>query len=252
MASKSNDNLRTFKLKYKPFGERSILVEWPSKIDESILNDVISFKNTLQKSIVKEIVDIKSAYNSMLIVYHFTIDDVYGEISTLKKLYKARVSIIKSAFKLWRIPVCYDAVYGLDLEEMSAQKKVSISDIIELHSRTIYTMYFIGFLPGFLYLGGLDNKLHIPRKSTPRLKVEKGAVAIGGNQTGVYPNVSPGGWYIIGNSPISFFDSKKESPCFAKAGDKIEFYSISKEKYDNIKALVDAGVYQLESEVSDD
>lgn len=241
--------MNRFKLKYKPFGERSILVEWPSKIDKNILGDVISFKNILQKSVIKEYVCIKPAYNSILIVYKFTIDDVYGEISKLKKLYSTRISIIKSAFKHWRIPVCYDAVFGLDLKEISDQKRMSKDAIIKLHSQAVYTVYFIGFLPGFLYLGGLDDKLHFPRKATPRLKVEKGAVAIGGNQTGVYPNESPGGWQIIGNSPISFFDKSKEEPCFARSGDKIEFYAISKEKYDDVKALVDAGVYQLESEV---
>jgi inhibitor of KinA len=147
--------------------------------------------------------------------------------------------------------VCYDSIFGLDLIEISKQKGMSEDAIIKLHSQTFYTVYFIGFLPGFLYLGGLDEKLYFPRKETPRLKVEKGAVAIGGKQTGVYPNISPGGWQIIGNSPISFFDSSKGEPCFAKSGDKIEFYAISKEKYDDIKALVDAGVYQLESEVID-
>lgn len=251
MASKFNNNLSAFKLKYKPFGERSILIEWPPEIDESILNDVINFKNTLQKSIVKEVVEIKSAYNSILISYQFTIDDVYDEISMLKALYLVREGIYKCASRHWRIPVCYDTVFGIDLATMSVQRKLPIDDIIKCHSQTIYMMYFIGFLPGFLYLGGLDEKLHIPRKATPRLSVKKGAVAIGGNQTGVYPNISPGGWHIIGNSPISFFDNNKEVPCFAKAGDKIEFYSISKEKYDNIKALADAGVYQLESEVID-
>ena len=179
------------------------MVEWPSKIDKNILGDVISFKNILQKSVIKEYVYIKPAYNSILIVYKFTIDDVYGEISKLKKLYSTRISIIKSAFKHWRIPVCYDAVFGLDLKEISDQKRMSKNAIIKLHSQAVYTVYFIGFLPGFLYLGGLDDKLHFPRKATPRKKEKKGAVAIGGNQTGVYPNESPGGWQIIGNSPIS-------------------------------------------------
>ena len=101
-------------------------------------------------------------------------------------------------------------------------------------------------------MGGLDNALHIPRKSTPRLHIKKGSVAIGGNQTGVYPNASPGGWNIIGNSPVNFFDISKEKPCFAKAGDQIQFYSVSLKEYQNIKTLVDANVYQLESEVIDD
>lgn len=92
----------------------------------------------------------------------------------------------------------------------------------------------------------------MPRKSTPRLQVAKGAVAIGGNQTGIYPNESPGGWNIIGNSPLNFFDVSKEKPCFAKAGDRVQFYSVSLKTYNNIKTLVEAGVYQLESEEVND
>ena len=113
-------------------------------------------------------------------------------------------------------------------------------------------IYFIGFLPGFLYLGGLDERLFTPRKSTPRLRIEKGAVAIGGKQTGIYPQESPGGWNIIGNSPIQFFDNSKNTPCFAKAGDKLQFYSITLKEHHDIKVLVDAGVFQLESEEIDD
>ena len=150
---------------------------------------------------------------------------------------------------LWKIPVCYDAVFGIDLEAISKEKNLSKEEIIKRHSQAIYTVYFIGFLPGFLYLGGLDESLHVPRKSTPRLQIEKGAVAIGGNQTGVYPTESPGGWNIIGNSPIEFFNPKLETPCFAKAGDKISFKPITIQEFKTIKILVEAGVYQIESEV---
>lgn len=241
-----------FKLKYQAYGERSILIEWPSKIEESILKNVLGFKNKLESSSIKGLVEVKTAYCSILISYSSTIDDVYGEILMLKALYNTSLSLNKVAFKHWRIPVCYADDFGLDLAEVSEQKKIPKTDIVKLHSEAIYTVYFIGFLPGFLYLGGLDESLHCPRKSSPRLRVEKGAVAIGGTQTGVYPNESPGGWNIIGNSPISFFDISKKESCFAKAGDKIEFYEVSKNEYDNIKTLVDAGVYQLESEVIHD
>jgi len=244
--------LGDFKLKYKGFGDRSILIEWPSEIDESTLNDVLYFKNKIEKHNIKEIVDIKSAYNSILISYNYTIGNVYSEIMTLKTLYSERVSPNNCVYKQWRIPVCYDGGFALDLEDISVQSKLSKTEIIALHSTSLYTVYFIGFLPGFLYLGGLDERLYFPRKSSPRLNVKKGAVAIGGTQTGVYPNESPGGWNIIGNSPISFFNVSKKVPCFAKPGDKIQFYAVSKLEYDNIKALVDAGVFQIESEVIDD
>lgn len=240
-----------FKLTYKPYGAHSVLIEWPTGIHESILDDVLCFKQCIENLYIKEKVQIKSAYNSLLVVYGIAIDNVYGEILKLKACYAEVIKLDKSIFRLWKIPVCYDDVFGLDLDEISKQNNISKPEIIKQHSASIYTVYFIGFLPGFLYLGGLKKTLHTPRKSTPRLAVEKGAVAIGGNQTGVYPSSSPGGWNIIGNTPIDFFDINTNPPCFAKAGDKIQFYPITKKTYDDIKMLVEAGVYQLESEVID-
>ena len=105
----------------------------------------------------------------------------------------------------------------------------------------------MGFLPGFLYLGGLDKKLHIPRKDNPKLNILKGSVAIGGQQTGVYPSNSPGGWYVIGNSPINFFDINKSKICFAKPGDELSFYTITKEEHENISKNLSS--FKLESEV---
>jgi KipI family sensor histidine kinase inhibitor len=241
--------LNRFKLTYKQYGERSILIEWPSKIDKTILEDLIFYKEKLEKFIYKEIIYINSAYNSILISYNSVIENIYDDVLVLKDIYSSEINVIAKPSTLWRIPVCYDDEFAIDLAAISSHKKLSKKEIITLHSNAIYTVFFIGFLPGFLYLGGLIDTLYFPRKSTPRLHIEKGAVGIGGTQTGIYPNESPGGWNIIGNSPINFFDCNKEEPCFAKAGDKIQFYSISKKKYNDISTLVEAGVFQLESEV---
>lgn len=240
-----------FNVTYKPFGERAILVEWPAKIDEVILKDVIRFKTVIVEKNIKSIIELKSAYNSLLIIYDTVCRNFENEVNLLKKLYKSSHDEPVIMSTLWKIPVCYDMSFGIDLEAMSVEKKLSKDEIIKRHSQAIYNVYFIGFLPGFLYLGGLDEALHIPRKSTPRLKIEKGSVAIGGNQTGVYPTESPGGWNIIGNSPIAFFNPKNNPPCFAKSGDKISFKPISLSEYNDIKILSAAGVYQLESEVID-
>lgn len=243
----------TFDLVYKQFGEYSILIEWPSKISEEILLDVISYRDKIAKNHIEQIVNINHAYNSILISYKENHFDYNQCIVALKKVYIKKGTTTKPTFKKWKIPVCYDECFGIDLEEMSLSKNISKKDIIKLHSQVSYTVYFVGFLPGFLYLGGLNELLHCPRKETPRLKVEKGAIAIGGEQTGVYPIESPGGWNIIGNTPLSFFNTSNSSnPCFASAGDKIQFIPISLKEYNNIKILADAGVYQVESEVIDD
>ncbi len=241
-----------FELKYKPFSERSILIEWPAEIALNILNDVLIFKDHIENSNIKSILQVNNAYSSILVIYNFTIDKIYDEISILKRLYFSRNSKTKHITRRWKIPVCYDDEFGLDLDEISEEKKCSKTDIVSLHSKADYTVFFIGFLPGFLYLGGLDKRLHVPRKKSPRFEVRKGAVAIGGQQTGIYPNSSPGGWHIIGNTPLEFFDLSKDRPCFANSGDKIQFFPIDRNEYQNILTQIDLGTYQLESEVVDD
>ena len=234
---------------YKPFGKHAILIEWPAIIDENILENVLKFKNVILKNNSKVIVDVINAYNSLTIFYHTTIENIDSEILALKSIFEMLDSSNEMKNMLWKIPVCYDEKFGVDLEEISRRNKLKNNDIVSLHSKPIYTVYFIGFLPGFLYLGGLDEKLHFPRKATPRLKVEKGAVGIGGEQTGVYPQESAGGWNIIGNSPIEFFDRKKEHPCFAQAGDKVEFIPIDLKRHEEITNLVAYKRYHIESEV---
>lgn len=241
-----------FKLTYKSYGERSVLIEWPKAIDSVILKDIINLKQNLEKSNIKSLIEIKSSYNSLLLVYDVFVKSLEKEIKIIDKIYRSKNTAIKKENFLWKIPVCYDDEFGIDLEFISKEKNISKAAIVKYHFQEIYTVYFIGFLPGFLYLGGLNKKIFFPRKSTPRLQIKKGAVAIGGAQTGVYPSASPGGWNIIGNSPVNFFNINAKVPCFAKPGDCIQFYPISLKEYHDIKTLVDANVFIIESEVLDD
>ena len=240
--------MTNFKLKYKRYGERSILIEWPSEIDTEILQDILIFKETIERSIFKVIIEIKSAYNSILISYKNIITDYKEVVCLLKNLYNSKGGSLNRSAILWKIPVCYDDTFGLDLDIVSKTNQLEKEHIIKLHSEVMYTVYFIGFLPGFLYLGGLDDALDIPRKDTPRLQIEKGSVGIGSNQTGIYPDISPGGWNIIGNSPINFFNPKSDIPCFAKPGDRIKFYPISLKEHQNIKVSVSSGMYKMQNE----
>lgn len=233
-------------------GLHAVLVEWPAQISQDVLKDVLLLKEGVENFYIKELVYVNSSYNSLLINYGFLEINLIDEIAIIDKIYAAQKAPVQRQGRLWKIPVCYDDCFALDLDAISSEKSMTKKDIISRHSQQIYTVYFIGFLPGFLYLGGMDKLLVTPRKQTPRLAIEKGAVAIGGHQTGVYPNASPGGWNIIGNSPINFFDVSKEMPCFAKAGDQIQFYPISLKAHGDIKILADAGVYHMENEAIDD
>ena len=241
-----------YKQTYKPFGRQAILIEWQAIIDEEILKDILLFKEKIISKRVEQITDLVVGYNSLTIKFKNKFVDFLDEVEGLKSIYKAESISIKQNNSIWEIPVCYDKKFGIDLEEISMKSNIPIKEIIKLHSEEIYTIFFIGFLPGFLYLGGLDEKLFFHRKSNPRLKVAKGSVAIGGQQTGVYPSESAGGWNIIGKTPINFFNIKNEKPCFTKAGDKIKFKSISLEEFYQIEKGITIDNYVIHKALLND
>ena len=147
---------------------------------------------------------------------------------------------------LWRLPVSYDLEFGLDLQELSENLQISIPEIIELHTKPTYTVFGIGFLPGFMYLGVLPKNLETVRRETPRLHVDKGSVGLAGKQTGIYPQDSPGGWNIIGRCPVPMFNLNLENPCFVNVGDRIQFVPIDRATFDLKSIEAQVGIYQPE------
>jgi inhibitor of KinA len=232
----------------KMMGERSILIQFEPEISENVLQKVLKCKQIVENIKFKEKVEVINAYNSISVNYVSTIENAYSEVLTLKQaLRDANIgNIIKPL--LFHIPVCYDLEFGLDLDLISKQNNLEIKSIIELHTAPIYTVYFIGFLPGFLYLGGLDKRLQISRKNEPRLEVQNGAVGIGENQTGIYPKTSPGGWQIIGNSPVPLFNKNSLIPCEISSGDKIKFFPVSRDEYDAVFKEVESGKFNFKKE----
>jgi len=241
--------LNKYKLIYKPLGSIAVLIEWPYEIDNSIISNIHLFKSKIKIELSDFILDTVPAYNSLTIFFDTGKIKYSSIVKKIKELYKLKDQkhIINSI--LWKVPVCYDESFGIDLNEMSKAKNISKEKFIKLHCSIIYDVFFIGFLPGFLYLGGLSEALHFKRKSKPRRKIEKGAIGIAGGQTGIYPRESPGGWNIIGNSPINIFDVKNDPPCLAKAGDKIQFIPIDLETYQNLIKQIELGTYLIESEI---
>lgn len=233
----------------QPLGKQAILLSWQENIDENLLYHLVQLKNKIQQNYTKVKVEVINTYNSLLIKYNSTINNIYREISVVEKLMDSQRKKAHLKFHQYSLPVCYDQKFGLDLEELSQQNQLEISEIIQLHTQPNYTIFFTGFLPGFLYLGGLDKKLHISRKKSPRLKVEKGAVGIGEKQTGIYPQISAGGWQLIGNCPVPIFEVNQQKPSPFQAGDKLKFEAVSMEDYQAIQREVNQGTYQLKKEV---
>jgi inhibitor of KinA len=134
------------------------------------------------------------------------------------------------------IPVCYGGEFGEDLEELAHRNELTPAQVVELHTAGAYFVGMLGFAPGFPYLAGLDHRLVSPRRSTPRARVPRGSVAIGGEHTGIYPVDSPGGWHVIGRTPLTLFDLSRDPPSLLQAGDKVHFVAIAPEAFERVEA----------------
>jgi len=239
--------MKSYPLSIRPYGIHAVLIEWPNEVQEGILEDILQFYQYLKVHCLEETGwEVIPAYNSLTLVQNNLEVDFRSFSQQLKKWYKEKKEIVAEQRFLWRLPVCYDLDFGIDLEDVGEQLQLTIPEIIQQHTENTYTVYGIGFLPGFMYLGGLPKSLEIPRKATPRLKVDKGAVGLAGKQTGIYPQESPGGWNIIGNCSVSIFNAENEEPCLVNVGDQIQFYSISRAEYDLHKIEGEVGIYKVE------
>lgn len=239
--------MKSFPISVKPFGLHAILVEWPNNVDEAILDDILQFSNYLKNNCL----DMKDwemvpSYNSLTLIQRkkrITYEPFKVQLNTW---YGKKEKTVKTQKYLWKLPVCYDLDFGIDLQEVSERLGKSIQEVIKMHTSNIFTVFGIGFLPGFMYLGGLPETLEVPRRQEPRLKVPKGAVGLAGKQTGVYPQESPGGWNIIGNCSVPIFEATRENPCLVNVGDKIQFYSIPRAEYELHKIEGEVGIYQFD------
>ncbi|AFL85418.1 allophanate hydrolase subunit 1 [Belliella baltica DSM 15883] len=223
-----------------------IEIQWPKAISDEILFDQLSWKTFLMENHADIILEIRIGFNSLSILFDKSISEDEWIIiwQTLNNFNFSQSSFYSNT---WKIPVCYGGNFGLDLKKLSEEKHISEMDIIDLHIRKTYRLHFYGFLPGFMYLGGLDPLLAHPRKPIPDRIIQNGAVAIGGNQTGIYPMESPGGWHVIGRTPLKLFDSKSQDPVIPKQGDLIIFNKIDQIEFDHIANLVSLGQYSWEN-----
>ena len=231
----------------KPFGVHAILIEWPNEVNETILNSILQFEKYLHENCLEgEYWETVPAYNSLLILNRNENLNFEAFRDKINAWYQEEKKSTKRKQYLWRLPVLYDAEFGIDLAHVAKTLGISSEEVIALHTGNVYTVYGIGFLPGFMYLGGLPKALELPRRATPRLKVAQGAVGLAGRQTGIYPQESPGGWNIIGSCMVPMFNLQKTNPCFVSVGDKIQFYQISRAAYDLHKIEAEVGIYQPE------
>jgi inhibitor of KinA len=227
-----------------PLGDSAITIDFGNLIDVDINKKVIRLFEEISASPFEGMIEAVPAYSSLSVFYNFY--HIKSKVSAhssvqnwvkqqLDKLLNEPLNESLSTANLHRIPVCYDAEFGIDLMNLSEQKQISIADIIQIHCSKEYRVYMIGFLPGFAYMGEVDEKITSPRKQQP-VPISAGSVGIAGKQTGIYPLNSPGGWQIIGRTPLKLFDRNKMDPCLLKAGDEVGFFSINKDEFENYQS----------------
>ena len=207
----------------KPLGDSALLVELGDKIDSTVNQRVHALNALLQTKNIAGIVETVPAYCTLLIHYDpliLTFDQVTHWVRD--KLTQVDDSLNRKPRQL-EVPTRYGGASGPDLEAVAVSKGISAADIVRIHSECEYTVYMMGFTPGFPYLGTLDERLITPRMETPRTLVKAGTVAIAGSQTGIYPLDSPGGWHLIGWTPLKLFDPTSEAPFLFFPGDIIKF-----------------------------
>ena len=233
---------------YRVFGDHAVLLDWSPQINEQTHGWVLQVDHWLLLNFKSDIVETVRTYHSIAIYLHR--DIVPQEFIQLIKTTTFIPSTTNNENTyLITIPVCYESSLAIDMDEVVRVSGLSSEHVVSLHTKVIYTIFFMGFLPGFPYLGGLTKELFIPRRDSPRSSIDKGSVAIGGVQTGIYPSNSPGGWHVIGKTPLVIFDINKSEPSIFKGVEKVQFRSISLTEFQSISSQVAAGKYSLEKEV---
>jgi KipI family sensor histidine kinase inhibitor len=220
-------------------------ISWREGISEETLLKMIPVKAYLREELSDELREIRMGYNRMTLHFKDSISRPIDLNRIIQFIENAEI-VEAPPRKRWYIPVCYSPEVAKDILPLSRSRGLSVEELVQEHSQREYVLFFYGFLPGFMYLGGLSQRLYSPRKSVPDPVIEAGSVGIGGQQTGIYPMDSPGGWHVIGKTPYRLFNStNNEMPPFLP-GDRIRFSTISAKDY---HALKDNNEFKLDNEI---
>jgi inhibitor of KinA len=227
-----------------PCGDHAVTIELGDKIDASVNQKIIALFKFLKEQKFTGVKDIIPAYHTLTLVYDLASlkknnsgNSVYEKMSQHLKNAFDKISITGTTPGSTRIPVCYDLSLGPDISSLAELHQLSIDEVIKLHTAKTYRVYMIGFLPGFAYMGTVDEKINTPRKAQPRTLVPAGSVGIAGEQTGIYPFDSPGGWQLIGQTPVPMFDVNKDEPCYLQPGDEVQFYPVTIAEFEKLKKI---------------
>lgn len=221
--------------RFTTLSDRALVVHLGDRIDSSTFRSVRSLTRQLEGQPPGGMIEYVPAFTTVAIYYDPLHTSEVELSSCINDLLSRLDSSSEPPPRIVEIPVCYGGEFGGDLEFVASHTKLPPQEVIEIHSSAHYLVHMIGFAPGFPYLGGISSRIAAPRRSSPRLKIPAGSVGIAGDQTGIYPLETPGGWQLIGRTPLALFRPEHDPPSLLQAGDIVRFRPITPEEFREIK-----------------
>ena len=226
-----------------------MIVEFGDSIDRVLSDRVLRLSALVRAANLPGVVETVPTFRSLMVHYEPLATDNASLTAAIEKLLDTSRDEPKPV-KLWRIPACYAISHAPDLAEVAQRTGLSAAEVVRLHSGTRFHVYMLGFVPGYPYMGDLPDPLVLPRRTDPRIRVPAGSIAIATNMTAIYPLESPGGWHLIGSTPIRLFDLRWPRPALLNPGDAVRFEPVSVHEFDAIRAAVAADAYQVSCETA--
>jgi inhibitor of KinA len=237
-------------MRFLSAGDRALVVEFGDAIDRTLSAEVLRLAAIVDMAAIPGVVETVPTFRSLLVHY----DPLVTRRADLERVIAALVARAPApprTARLWRIPYCAEGEFAPDLAEVARRTGLGPAEVVALHASVRYHVYMLGFLPGFPYLGDLPAALALPRRADPRLRVAQGSIAIATSLSAIYPCESPGGWHLIGRTPIPLFDAARPRPALLAAGDRVEFMPIAAADFAALRRRVESGDYVAESEPLD-
>ncbi|MDQ0162984.1 5-oxoprolinase subunit PxpB [Bacillus alveayuensis] len=231
---------------FHPLGDKAIQLQFSHEISEETIQRIRAYSAFLKEAPIQGVIEWIPAYTTLTILYEPEVIS-YEQLKKKLEQIKGQTAFDSSSPIVYEIPTYYGGEFGPDLSYVAQYNNMTEKDVIKLHTSVDYLIYMMGFAPGFPYLGGMPNQIATPRLEQPRKKVSAGSVGIAGEQTGIYPLDSPGGWRIIGKTPIKLYDPRLEQPILLSPGHYLRFKSITFEEYAAIEKEVQHGTYQIKT-----
>jgi inhibitor of KinA len=228
-------------------GDSAVVVEFGDRVERALSERVLRLSANVRAANIRGVLETVPTYRSLMVLHDPLTIETRRLIAELEALVHASATEAKMA-RLWHIPACYGEAHAPDLGDVAARTGLTEADIVQRHSSIVFHVYMLGFVPGFPYMGDLPAALVLPRRTDPRVKVPAGSVAIAAGQTAIYPVESPGGWHLIGATPVRLFDVRSPRPALLAPGDKVQFTRVTSAEFEEIRAAVNANAYHVACE----